>query len=970
MNTLRKIDFDESKSGDYTEELNEINIKGAREHNLKNVDLRIPRDKFIVITGLSGSGKSSLAFDTLYAEGQRRYVECLSPYAKQFMGMMKKPDVDTIEGLSPAISIEQKSISHNPRSTVGTTTEIYDYIRLLFAKIGIQHCVDCDIPVIKKTLDQIIYEIKTKYSGSSVLILSPLVKGRKGHYRELFDSLVSQGFTRVRIDGKIRLLEKGMKVERYSIHDIELVVDRITASDSSEKRLYESVELALNRGEGTVMVQPFEVDNANQPAELYSIHNSCPGCGKSYQQHAPNAFSFNSPYGACSKCQGLGTIKQIDIKKAIPDWKISLLEGAVIPLGKSDRSWTWSQIKNLAEKLKIKLDKPINKLDEEHIDILLNGLETSEVSDDDRSFFTMEFNGILNILMHQYENPQSAAHKRVIEEYVIESECPECNGAKLKKSSLAVKIQGININELCRQDIPDIIGNCIEIENNLSERELIIANLIFKEIITRLSFLNEVGLSYLSLDRSVRTLSGGESQRIRLASQIGSQLVGIMYVLDEPSIGLHQHDNNKLINSLKKLRDIGNTVIVVEHDKAMIEESDFVIDIGPGAGIHGGEIILTASPQDLLKSPNMLIGYEKSITAKYLNGDKSIPIPTSRREGNGKFIEIKGASGNNLKNVNLKLPLGTFTCITGMSGSGKSSLINDTLYPILTNHFQKVSILKPLDYREVSGLENIDKVIEIDQAPIGRTPRSNPATYTGIFTLIRDFFALLPESKVRGYKTGRFSFNVQGGRCEECQGAGIKKIEMNFLPDVYVTCDVCDGKRYNNETLAVLFKNKSIADVLDMTVEEANEFFKDIPKLNKKISTLFDVGLGYIKLGQQAPTLSGGEAQRVKLATELSKISTGKTLYLLDEPTTGLHFEDVNLLMKLLDKLVHKGNTVVVIEHNLDVIKCADYIIDLGPEGGKYGGLIIAEGTPEKIVKSKKSLTGKYLKDELKPKIK
>ncbi|MDT3737874.1 MAG: excinuclease ABC subunit UvrA [Candidatus Kapabacteria bacterium] len=971
MNSVRKIDFDESKAGDYENELSEITITGAREHNLKNVDLKIPRDKFIVITGLSGSGKSSLAFDTLYAEGQRRYVECLSPYAKQFLGMMKKPDVDTIEGLSPAISIEQKSISHNPRSTVGTTTEIYDYVRLLYAKTGIQFCVDCDLPVVKKTLDQIISEIKIKYHGNDVLILAPLVKARKGHYRELFDSLLKQGFTRVRIDNQIRLIEPNMKLERYAIHDIELVIDKITPSDASEHRLYESVQLALTRADGIVMIQPWETEKANQHAELYSTLNSCPRCGKSYEQSAPNMFSFNSPYGACKRCEGLGIVNEFDVSLVIPDDNLSIFNGAIAPLGKESSTWLWAQIKLFAEKFNIDLKAPFKNISEENKNFLLFGLEDDTIEQSykfgqkDELTYRHKFIGIISNLKHLLENPASSTQKRILENFLKESLCPECHGGRLRKESLAVKLYGYNIMQLCRLDIPEMVDACKEIEKKLSERESKIAHLVFKEIITRLNFLIEVGLSYLSLDRSVRTLSGGESQRIRLASQIGSQLVGIMYVLDEPSIGLHQHDNNKLIESLKKLRDIGNTVIVVEHDKAMIEQADYLVDIGPGAGIHGGEIILTGNPHELLDNWTKHLGYKNSLTAQYLTGDRNIIFPEKRREGNGSFIELKGALGNNLKNVNLKLPLNTFTCITGMSGSGKSTLINDTLYPVLSNYFNKNSNAVPLKHESIAGLENIDKVIEIDQAPIGRTPRSNPATYTGIFTLIRDFYAMLPESKVRGYKSGRFSFNVHGGRCEECQGAGIKKIEMNFLPDVYVTCDVCDGKRYNSETTAVLFKSKSIADVLDMTVEEANIFFKDIPKINKKLVTLFEVGLGYIKLGQQAPTLSGGEAQRVKLATELSKIGTGKTLYLLDEPTTGLHFEDVNVLLKLLDKLVVKGNTVVVIEHNLDVIKCADYVIDLGPEGGKNGGYIISEGTPEKIARSTKSLTGKYLKIEL-----
>ncbi len=948
-------------------ELTEIKITGAREHNLKNINVNIPRDNFVVISGLSGSGKSSLAFDTLFAEGQRRYVECLSPYAKQFLGMMKKPDIDTIEGLSPAISIEQKSISHNPRSTVGTTTEIYDYIRLLFAKIGTQYCVDCDLPVVKRTLDQIISEIKSKYYDEEIVILAPLVKGRKGHYRELFETLMRQGFTRVRIDKRFTQLESDLKIDRYAIHDIELVIDKILVNDKSENRLYQSIELALDKAEGNVMISSTNTKDKNALTELYSINYSCPSCGISYEMPAPNNFSFNSPYGMCPQCQGLGSYLDFDINLLIPDNSISIYDGAIIPLGKVSTAWYWNLIKSFAQNHNINLKTPILKLSKEELDLLLYGQENYHNYDRNDS---SEFYGIIDFLRRLSEIPTNKSQKQLIESCMKEQICSECEGSRLKKESLAIKIQNYNINDICTIDILDLLDLLKKIEKKISARQKQISNLIFKEINTRLDFLKDVGLSYISLNRSVRTLSGGESQRIRLASQIGSQLVGIMYVLDEPSIGLHQHDNNKLISSLKKLRDIGNTIIVVEHDKAMIELADYLIDIGPGAGIHGGEIILTGNPQDIINNKKKFFGYSKSLTAQYLTGDKIIEYSNNRRIGNGKTIEVIGAKGNNLKNVNLKLPLGTFICVTGMSGSGKSSLINDTLFPILSNHFNKNSIYSPLEYKKAIGIENIDKVIEIDQQPIGRTPRSNPATYTGIFTIIRDFYALLPESKIRAYKSGRFSFNVQGGRCEECQGAGIKKIEMNFLPDVYVTCDICNGKRYNNETLTVLYKNKSIADVLDMTVEEANEFFKDIPKLKKKISTLYEVGLGYIKLGQQAPTLSGGEAQRVKLATELSKISTGKTLYLLDEPTTGLHFEDVNLLLQLLDKLVEKGNTVLVIEHNLDVIKYADYIIDMGPEGGKFGGEIIAEGSPEEIIKSKKSLTGKYLKPELKSSLK
>jgi excinuclease ABC subunit A len=956
------IDSDDN----FENELSEISVSGAREHNLKNINIKIPRDKFIVITGLSGSGKSSLAFDTIYAEGQRRYVECLSPYAKQYLGMMKKPDVDRIEGLSPSISIEQKSISHSPRSTVGTTTEIYDYLRLLYAKIGIQYCVDCDLPVIQKTGDQIISEIFTKHLKKKVIILSPLVKARKGHYRELFEVLIRQGFTKVRVDSKVKDLKEGMKLDRYSIHDIELVIDKCVVDISQEHRIIESVDLALKRGEGTMSLL-YNGDDDNEIVELYSTHYACPNCAKAYEKLAPNMFSFNSPYGACPKCQGIGTHKELDITK-IFDKEKSIEEGGILPLTLNKNNWVWIQLHILTDYMGINTKIPIKDLPKKQIEYLFNPEEYKKLSAEVKinpkinMNFQFQFEGLNPLLKHQYENANNTQRK-VLEQFFKELTCNECNGGRLKKENLAVKVYGFTIQDICSKDIDETLEIAKNITTNLNDREQKIANIIFNEITARLEFLQQVGLTYLSLGRNVNTLSGGESQRIRLASQIGSKLVGITYVLDEPSIGLHQHDNDKLITSLKNLRDLGNTVLVVEHDKAMIEHSDHFIDIGPGAGIHGGEIILEADPKEIKNlSPEIL---EKSLTAKYLLNIKRIEIPEERRSGNGNFLSLKGCKGNNLNNVDLQIPLGKFVCITGMSGSGKSSLINDTLYPILAHFYFNNNSIYPLEYSKIEGLDFIDKVIEIDQSPIGRTPRSNPATYTGLFTYIRDYFAMLPESRIRGYKSGRFSFNVEGGRCEECQGAGIKKIEMNFLPDVYVKCDSCEGKRYNSETLTVKYNGKSISNVLDMTVEEANEFFTDIPKLKKILKTLFEVGLGYITLGQQAPTLSGGEAQRVKLATELAKTGTGKTLYLLDEPTTGLHFEDINVLLKLLQKLVDKGNTVVVIEHNLDVIKCADWIIDLGPYGGKNGGKIIAEGTPETIVKTKKSITGRYLKAEL-----
>ncbi|MCX6153478.1 MAG: excinuclease ABC subunit UvrA [Candidatus Kapabacteria bacterium] len=949
-------------------ELTHISVRGAREHNLRNINLDIPRDKFVVITGLSGSGKSSLAFDTLYAEGQRRYVECMSAYARQFLGILKKPDVDIIEGLSPAISIEQKSISHNPRSTVGTVTEIYDYIRLLFAKVGVQYCIKCNIPVKLKSLDQIISEIMKVYSEMKIQILAPLVRGRKGHYRDLFEQLQKLGYTRVRVDGEIVQIKPEMQLNRYQVHNVELIVDRCDVTNDQEQRISESVSLALKRGEGIMMIL-FEQEE-KWKEKLFSTLNTCPDCERSYESLAPNSFSFNSPYGSCTICDGLGERMDFEESLVIPDKSLSIDKGGITAIGEKHNTWLWQQVEAYCKLCEIPLDVPIEQIPEKDIDAILYGTENTEIiakysfGGSSSSVYKHKFIGILPTLKHQYNTAAPGMIRRSIEEFMSPTQCSECKGGRLRPASLAVKINDKNIQDIVSMDISDSITFFNHLPGQLENREKILAEIIIKEIITRYHFLIDVGLPYLSLSRTVRTLSGGESQRIRLASQIGSQLVGIMYILDEPSIGLHQDDNYKLIDSLKKLRDLGNSVIVVEHDKSMIEESDYLVDLGPGAGVHGGELILTSSPSELKNLSKETL--RKSLTAQYLMNKKSIDIPKERRKGNGKNIRLNNATGNNLKNVTLTIPLGKSVCISGKSGSGKSSLINETLYPILSSYFYS-SNQKPLPFSSIEGLENVDKVIEIDQTPIGRTPRSNPATYTGLFTQIRDFFAILPESKVRGYKSGRFSFNVKGGRCEECEGAGLKKIEMNFLPEVYVNCDVCNGARYNKETLTVKYKNKSIADVLEMTVEEGTEFFSEIPKIKNKLVTLSNVGLGYIKLGQQAPTLSGGEAQRVKLATELSKTQTGKTIYLLDEPTTGLHFEDVRILLNLLSQLVDRGNTIVIIEHNLDVIKWSDWVIDLGPEGGSGGGYIIAEGTPEQICENKDSLTGKYLKKELYP---
>lgn len=941
---------------------NKIIIQGAREHNLKNIDLEIPRDSFVVITGLSGSGKSSLAFDTIYAEGQRRYIESLSAYARQFLDMLEKPDVDLIEGLSPSISIEQKSTTGNPRSTVGTVTEIYDYLRLLYARVGTPFCYNCGRVVEKQSSDQIIDSIQNHYKNKKIQIFAPVVRGRKGHYRELFDEMMRDGFLRARVDGEVIELIKGYKVDRYKIHNIEILVDRFKVTDKSRFRISESIEVGLNYGNGNVIV----TEENQSEDKIYSRNLACHHCSISYQDLAPNSFSFNSPYGSCNDCDGLGEKKELDVNLIIPNWNKTINEGALEPLGKPRNIWFFNQLEGVAERFNFDFDTPLKKLNEEQLDVLLKG------SKDKISFkykfgggkhvtYMHKFSGVMNYVRHYFENTSSNKIRDWAESFMNTKTCSNCGGGRLKKESLAIKIGEKNISEVTKLSIE----RCKEFfdQLKLEERQQIIASQILKEIKERLEFLLNVGLEYLSLDRSARSLSGGESQRIRLATQIGSQLAGVLYVLDEPSIGLHQNDNIKLIQSLKNLRDLGNTVLVVEHDRETIESSDYLIDLGPRAGVDGGNVCLSGETKSFLGKQN---GFS-SITLDYLENKKQIEIPKERRKGNGNFIEINKAAGHNLKNVNLKVPLGTFTCVTGVSGSGKSSLINETLVQILMRKFYHSKVV-PLPFEEAKGLENIDKIIEIDQSPIGRTPRSNPATYTGLFTFIRDLYAQLPESKVRGYKPGRFSFNVKGGRCEDCQGDGLKKIEMNFLPDVYVLCETCNGKRYNRETLEILYKTKSISDVLNMTVEEALQFFDDHPRIKRKIKALFEVGLGYIKLGQQATTLSGGEAQRVKLATELSKVSTGKTLYILDEPTTGLHFDDVNVLLNVLQKLVHKGNTVIIVEHNLDVIKVADHIIDLGPGGGEHGGKIIATGTPEEVADIKTSLTGKFLRQELKRK--
>lgn len=957
-----------------------IVIRGAREHNLKNIDVDIPRGKLVVITGLSGSGKSSLAFDTVYAEGQRRFVESLSVYARQFLDVMERPDVDSIEGLSPAISIEQKTVSPNPRSTVGTVTEIYDYLRLLFARAGTQYCYACGRKVHKQSTDQIIDSILKLPDGTKVQILAPVVRGRKGHYRELFEEILKDGFLRVRIDGTVKEIGKGMQTDRYKVHNIEIVVDRIVVKKEARTRVADSVEVALKFG-GGILIASTDRGGARDSAAgkdiLFSRHLSCAFCNISYEEPAPNSFSFNSPFGSCPQCNGLGEIKELDEELLIPDWNLSINDEGLAPFGKPRQTWVFSQLRGAGKALGFDFDTPLKKLSKRAKEILLHGGGDQKFDIEYRYssgrtvVYKHRFNGIVQILKHYYSDTNSNNIREWAEAFMNAAPCAACGGGRLRKESLAIKLTDEKTGKLC--NIHDVVSLSI-VEGveffrdlRLGERQAIIAAPVLKEITQRLSFLLNVGLDYLSLDRPARSLSGGEGQRIRLATQIGSQLVGVLYILDEPSIGLHQRDNIKLIESLKQLRDLGNTVIVVEHDKEMIESADHVIDLGPGAGRHGGHLVTEGPPGALeLRNDTLPVnshGFEPvSYTAQYLRGLKAIDIPAERRAGNGKFLLLEGASGNNLRDVTLSVPLGKFIAVTGVSGSGKSTLINETLYRLLARKVYGAKAV-PLPHRKLDGVRNIDKVIDIDQSPIGRTPRSNPATYTGLFGLVRDLFTQMPEAKIRGYKAGRFSFNVSGGRCEGCEGDGVKKIEMNFLPDVYVLCDVCKGKRYNRETLQVVYKGKSIADVLNMTVAEGVEFFSEIPGIERKLRTLHDVGMGYITLGQQATTLSGGEAQRVKLSTELSKIGTGNTLYILDEPTTGLHFEDIRMLLSVLNKLVEKGNTVIVIEHNLDVVKTADWVIDLGPGGGRDGGRIVAEGTPEQVAKKKESATGTYLKE-------
>lgn len=930
-----------------------LEVYGARVHNLKNIDVVIPRDKLVVITGLSGSGKSSLAFDTIYAEGQRRYMETFSAYARQFMGDIERPDVDKITGLSPVISIEQKTTNRNPRSTVGTITEIYDFMRLLYARAGEAYSFASGQKMVRYTDSQIIELIQENYAEKTVYLLAPLVRGRKGHYRELFEQIRKQGFLKVRVDGEISEISFGMQVDRYKIHDIEAVIDTIKINEKSLNRLTSSIQTALRQGKGALMI----MESGTENARFFSRLLMDPETGLAYDEPEPNSFSYNSPYGYCPKCKGLGYISEIDLQKVIPDTTLSIKKGGIAPVGEYKPTWIFRQLEAIAHKYHFTLDTPLSDIPDAAIETILYGSdEVIKVKNEYlgvTSSYSLNFEGVVQHILNQNEAGNPEGLKRWAEGFMNSVECPECNGSRLKKESLFYKIDGKNIAELSAMDLTNLADWFTTLDDRLQDRQKVIAHEIIREIQSRLSFLLNVGLGYLSLNRTSGSLSGGESQRIRLATQIGSQLVGVLYILDEPSIGLHQRDNHRLINSLKELRDSGNSVIVVEHDQDMIMAADHVIDMGPGAGTHGGHVVGEGSPESLNNC--------QSITCQYLSGKKQIELPAKRRKTGDHFLTLTGATGNNLKDVTLNLPLGVFTCITGVSGSGKSSLINETLYPILSKHFYR-SEHNPLPYKSIDGLKLIDKVIEIDQSPIGRTPRSNPATYTGVFDEIRKLFSALPESKIRGYKPGRFSFNVKGGRCETCQGAGIRVIEMNFLPDVHVPCEVCEGKRYNRETLEVRYKGKSINDVLNMTIEHAVDFFANIPSIIQKINTLNQVGLGYITLGQQSTTLSGGEAQRVKLATELSKRDTGNTLYILDEPTTGLHFEDVNILLHVLNKLVDRGNSVLVIEHNLEVIKVADYIIDLGPEGGAGGGNIIAEGTPEQLIKSKNSYTAQYLK--------
>jgi excinuclease ABC subunit A len=935
-----------------------IEVLGARVHNLKNIDVSIPREKLVVITGLSGSGKSSLAFDTIYAEGQRRYIETFSAYARQFLGGLERPDVDKIDGLSPVIAIEQKTTSKSPRSTVGTITEIYDFLRLLFARAADAYSYNTGEKMVSYSDEQIKDLIIESFNGKRINILAPVVRSRKGHYAELFQQIGKQGFVKVRVNGEIQDIVTGMKVDRYKTHDIEIVIDRmqIESDDETDKRLAESIKTAMHHGDDVMMV----IEHESNEVRYFSRTLMCPSSGISYPNPEPNNFSFNSPKGACESCNGLGTINQINIKKIIPNPKASIKQGGFAPLGEYKNTWIFKQLETIGEKYGFTNADPIETIPEEAMEMILNGgkdkfavaSKTLGITKE----YKIEFEGIAHFIKNQHDESNSNSIKRWAKEFMDEIDCPDCHGSRLKKEALYFKINTLNIADLSQMDISELTHWFAALDEQLSDKQRAIATEITKEIRARLQFLMDVGLNYLSLNRSSKSLSGGEAQRIRLATQIGSQLVGVLYILDEPSIGLHQRDNERLINSLENLRDIGNSVLVVEHDKDMIERADWVIDIGPKAGRFGGQIISQGTPKQLL--------LENTMTAQYMSGKMKIEVPKKRREGNGKVLKLSGATGNNLKNVTVEFPLGKLICVTGVSGSGKSTLINETLYPILNEYFFN-AVKKPQPFKKIEGLEHIDKVIDIDQSPIGRTPRSNPATYTDVFSEIRSLFTLTPEAMIRGYKAGRFSFNVKGGRCETCEGSGVRTIEMSFLPDVYVECETCMGKRFNRETLEIRYKGKSISDILNMTVDEAVDFFENIPKIYRKVKTIQDVGLGYITLGQQSTTLSGGEAQRIKLATELSKKDTGNTFYILDEPTTGLHFEDIRVLMDVITKLVDKGNTVLVIEHNMDVIKLADYIIDIGLEGGKGGGEIICKGTPEEIVKNKKSFTAQFLKKEL-----
>jgi len=936
-----------------------IEVLGARVHNLKNIDVEIPREKLVVITGLSGSGKSSLAFDTIYAEGQRRYIETFSAYARQFLGGLERPDVDKIEGLSPVIAIEQKTTSKNPRSTVGTITEIYDFLRLLFARAGEAYSYNTGEKMVSYTDNQIKDLIIEHYKDKRVSVLAPVIRSRKGHYRELFENIAKQGFVKVRTNGEIRDIVKGMKLDRYKTHDIEIVIDRLKIDDNTDaqKRLDESIKTAMYHGDDVLMIMEQETGEVR----FFSRNLMCPTTGISYPNPEPNTFSFNSPKGACPSCSGIGTLYKVNEDRIIPDKSKSIKSGGLAPHGPQKKNWVFSQLQLIAERFDFSLNDPIEKIPQEAMNMIMYGGK-EKFSKESKTIgitreYKIDFEGVATFIEETYKNNDSSSLRRWAKEYMDKIECPSCNGTRLKKESLYFKIDEKNIAELANLDISDLVALFEDLEDRLSEKQKKIATEVVKEIRTRLKFLEDVGLTYLNLNRSSKSLSGGEAQRIRLATQIGSQLVGVLYILDEPSIGLHQRDNEKLINSLVSLRDIGNSVIVVEHDKDMIERADHVIDIGPKAGKHGGEIISQGPPSEMQKN--------RTLTADYLSGKREIAVPKERRKGNGKEIKLTGATGNNLKNVSVEFPLGKMIAVTGVSGSGKSTLINETLYPIMNAHYFN-GVKEPKPYKKIKSLDHIDKVIDINQSPIGRTPRSNPATYTGVFSEIRSLFAKTPEALIRGYKPGRFSFNVKGGRCETCKGGGLRVIEMNFLPDVYVECETCHGKRFNRETLEIRYKGKSIADVLEMTIDEATDFFEPIPKIFRKLNTIKNVGLGYVTLGQQSTTLSGGEAQRIKLATELSKRDTGNTFYILDEPTTGLHFEDIRVLMEVLNKLTNKGNTVLIIEHNLDVIKMADHIIDIGPEGGKGGGEVIVTGTPEEVAKNKKSHTARFLKKELK----